>query len=45
MRVSYKGCEQNFNFRLAEINFTENELSTLTYRQYGENGELIWISI
>lgn len=29
MRVSYKGCGQDFNFRLAEISFTENELSTM----------------
>lgn len=43
MRVSYKGCEQDFNFRLAEIQYLKK--SIVTYRQYGENGELIWISI
>lgn len=29
MRVNYKGCGRDFNFRVAEISFTENELRTM----------------
>jgi len=31
MRVDYKGMELDFNYRLAEISFTEDEMEKVEY--------------